>query len=120
MDGDLIAQCNIADLGTVDMRTLASLDSFKHNLRDGLEQLGGTFHMFAAASDRTNEIGYREYRVEMDGAVSDMELRWIYYQVTDRNGNQRIVVFVIEPRNFEAFGETDFRFMETFRIRTME
>ena len=113
MNGELVAQCNIADMGTVDLQTMTTLEKFQQDLIAGL---GENFGRIAAATEYENRRGYKIYKVLLDGMVDDLALRWIYHLITDRDGRQSVVVFVVEASMFESFGDADEALLETYRM----
>jgi hypothetical protein len=113
VDGELIAQCNVADMGTVDLRTMTTLAQFQQDLIAGLGQHFG--RVVSAREDEDNR-GNRIFKVVLDGMVDDLALRWIYYLVTDRSGSQAVVVFVVESAMLDQFANTDEVLLETFRL----
>jgi hypothetical protein len=113
MNGELVAQCNIADMGTVDLKTMTTLDKFQRDLIAGL---GKNFGKIAAAGEYETNRGYKIYKVLLDGMVDDLSLRWIYHLVTDREGRQSVVVFVVEAAMLDQFGDADDVLMETYRM----
>ena len=113
VDSELIAQCNIADMGTVDVKTMTTLEKFKQDLVAGL---GNNFGKIAAAGEYEDKRGYKIYKVLLDGMVEDLSLRWIYHLVTDKDGKQSIVVFVVEAAMLDQFGNADDVLLETYRM----
>jgi len=113
MDGDLVAQCNIADMGTVDLKTMTTLEKFQQDLAAGL---GNNFGKIAAAGEYDDRRGYKIYKVLLDGTVDDLALRWIYHLITDRDGKQSVVVFVVEASMLDQFGNADDVLLETYRM----
>jgi hypothetical protein len=117
--GDLIAQCNIADMGTVDVQTMTNIDKFQEDLIKGL---GKNFGKVVAAEEQTNKAGYKVYNVILDGTVDSgtadaLRLRWIYNLLTDnKSGRQSVVVFVVEADKLEQFGDADERLLDTYRM----
>ncbi|MDR0871158.1 MAG: hypothetical protein LBN39_10245 [Planctomycetaceae bacterium] len=111
--GELIAQCNIADMGKVDLKTMTTLDKFQKELSNGL---GKNFGKVAAAEEKQNKAGYKVFTVLIDGTVDELNLRWIYNLLTDKDGQQAVVVFVVEEENLEAFGDADEVLLDTFRL----
>lgn len=111
--GELVAQCNIADMGKVDVKTMASPTQFQKELKDGL---GDSYKEIAAASEYKNGAGYKVYNVLIDGVVDDLPLRWIYNLLTAPDGRQSVVVFVVEASMLEQFGDSDEELLETFRM----
>jgi len=113
MDGELVAQCNIADMGTVDLKTMTTLEKFQQDLVAGL---GNHFGKVAAAGEYEDRRGNKIYKVLLDGMVDDLALRWIYHLITDRDGKQSVVVFVVEAAMLDQFGNADEALLETYRM----
>jgi hypothetical protein len=113
VNGELIAQCNVADMGTVDLKTITTLDKFKQDLITGL---GNNFGKVAATSEYEDKRGYKIYKVLLDGVVDDLSLRWIYHLVTDRDGKQSVVVFVVEAAMLDQFANADDMLLDTYRM----
>jgi len=113
MNGELVAQCNIADMGTVDLRTMTTLEKFQQDLAVGL---GQNFGQIAAAGEYEDRHGYKVYKVLLDGMVDDLALRWIYHLITDKEGKQSVVVFVVEASMLDQFGNADDVLLETYRM----
>ena len=113
MDGDLVAQCNIADMGTVDLKTMTTLEKFQQDLVAGL---GSNFGKIAAAGEYEDRLGCKVYKVLLDGMVDDLALRWIYHLVTDKNGKQSVVVFVVEASMLDQFGNADEMLLGTYKM----
>jgi hypothetical protein len=112
-NGELVAQCNIADMGNVDIKTMTTLDKFKKELADGL---GKNFGKVVAAEERTNKLGYKIFTVLIDGTVEELSLRWIYNLMTDKDGQQSVVVFVVEADMLEQFADADDILLRTYRM----
>ncbi|MDR2117337.1 MAG: hypothetical protein LBP87_13245 [Planctomycetaceae bacterium] len=111
--GELVAQCNIADMGKVDIKTMTTLDKFKKELADGL---GKNFGKIVAAGEHTNKFGYKVFTVLIDGTVEELSLRWIYNLMTDQNGQQSVVVFVVEADMLEQFADADEVLLKTYQM----
>ncbi len=111
--GELVAQCNIADMGKVDVKTMTTLPKFQKELSDGL---GKNFGKVVAAEELENKYGYKEFNVIIDGTVDDLNLRWIYSLLTDKDGQQSVIVFVIEAGMIEQFGNADRVLLGTYRM----
>ncbi|MDR3198907.1 MAG: hypothetical protein LBU34_13660 [Planctomycetaceae bacterium] len=111
--GELVAQCNIADMGKVDIKTMTTLDKFKRELAEGL---GKNFGKIAAAEEHVNKFGYKIFTVLIDGTVEELSLRWIYNLMTDQNGQQSVVVFVVEADMLEQFADADEVLLKTYQM----
>ena len=113
VNGELVAQCNVADMGTVDLKTMTTLGKFQQDLMVGL---GENFGKIAAAGEYEDQRGCRVYKVILDGMVDDLALRWIYHLITDKDGKQSVVVFVVEAAMLDQFGNADEKLLETYRM----
>jgi hypothetical protein len=111
--GELVAQCNIADMGKVDVKTMTTLERFTKEITSGL---GKNYKNVVATDQYTNEAGYKVYAVMIDGTVDDLPLRWIYNLLTDQDGRQTVVVFVIEAKMLKVFGDSDDMLLNTYRM----
>jgi hypothetical protein len=113
VNGALVAQCNVADMGTVDVRTMTTLEKFQQDLINGL---GKNFGKVAAAGVYEDKRGCKVYKVLLDGVVDDLALRWIYHLITDGNGRQSVVVFVVEAAMLDQFANADEVLLDTYRM----
>ena len=113
VNGDLIAQCNVADMGTVDLKTMTTLAKFQQDLIAGL---GNNFGKVAASGEYEDKRGYKIYKVLLDGVVDDLSLRWIYHLITDKDGKQSVVVFVVEAAMLDQFAGADDALLDTYRM----
>jgi hypothetical protein len=113
VNGELVAQCNIADMGTVDLKTMTTLEKFQQDLINGL---GKNFGKIAAAGEYEDKRGYKIYKVLLDGMVDDLSLRWIYHLITDKGGRQSIVVFVVEASMLDQFANADDVLLDTYQM----
>ena len=113
MNGELVAQCNIADMGTVDLKTMTTLEKFQQDLVTGL---GANFGKIVSAAEYEDRRGCKVYKVLLDGMVDDLSLRWIYHLITDKGGKQSVVVSVVEASMLDQFGNADTVLLETYRM----
>ena len=113
VNGDLVAQCNVADMGTVDLKTMTTLAKFQQDL---ITSLGNNFGKVAAASEYEDKQGRKVFKVLLDGVVDDLSLRWIYHLITDKDGRQSVVVFVVEAAMLDEFGSADDVLLATYRM----
>ncbi len=111
--GDLVAQCNIADMGKVDVKTMTTLAKFQQELVNGL---GKSFGKVVSAEELDNKFGYKEFNVIIDGTVDDLDLRWIYSLLTDKDGQQSVIVFVVEAQMLDTFADSDRVLINTYRM----
>lgn len=103
-DGQFVAQCNISSLPQIDVDKLPSLSKFQEDIETGL---GEAFGQFLSAKQETNDLGYRVFRVVVDGKASEIPIQWIYYLLADQTGQQLTMVFVVEPELAERLAGAD-------------
>jgi hypothetical protein len=103
-NGEFVAQCNVSSLPQVDVAKLPSLSKFQEDIESGL---GESFGQFISAKQEANELGYRVFRVVVDGKASEVPIQWIYYLVADKSGRQLTLVFVVEAELVERLGGAD-------------
>lgn len=103
-DGQFVAQCNVSSLPQVDVEKLPSLSKFQEDIEAGL---GDAFGQFLSAKQETNDLGYRVFRVVVDGKASEIPIQWIYYLLADQTGRQLTMVFVVEPELAERLAGAD-------------
>jgi len=112
--GNFVAQCNIVAMPKTDPKTPTPLKQFAEKLVKGLEKNSITV---VASEESHNSAGYHELRVILDGKVEkDLPLRWVYFLLTDKNGFQTLVVFVIEAERLSQFGDSDEKIIDSFRM----
>jgi hypothetical protein len=92
---------------------MTTLGKFQQDLIVGL---GDNFGKIAAAGEYEDQRGCRVYKVILDGMVDDLALRWIYHLLTDKDGKQSVVVFVVEAAMLDQFGNADEELLETYRM----
>ena len=103
-DGEFVAQCNVSSLPRVEVEKLPSLAKFQEGIRTGL---GESFGQFLSAKQEANELGYRVFRVVVDGTASELPIQWIYYLVADQTGRQVAMVFVVENELVDRLAGAD-------------
>jgi hypothetical protein len=105
-----IAQCHVSSAGASDKTTM---EEFQRDVEKGL---GDHFGRFVQAAQNVNELGYREYRLTVEGVVEDVPIQWIYYLVADKQGHQAVMAFIVEADNIERFAEADRPLAATLRF----
>lgn len=112
-EGQLIAQCNIAQLPKLPEGRTLSLEAFQEEIQ---EVLGERFKEFSHAKKQIRADGYRVMRVVATGNVGELPIQWIYYHLSDEEGNRAAVVYTMDQENTEAFGSADMNFVTSFRF----
>ena len=111
--GETIAQCNIMLGSKVDSSTMPSLEAYKKELRKGLgEQFGKIVH----ESEVVDQNKYLIYSVMIDGTAEELPFRWLYYLLTDPEGNQVTVMFEIRAEMLDRFEGQSEEIIQSFRI----
>ncbi len=110
--GDLIAQCNVSRLPPLEVGREVTLEEFQ---RDTQRALGQNFGQFIQASQGTTDTGLRMLRVLAAGKVSDIQIHWIYYHLS-QGPNRVAVVFTIETKLTEGFAAGDLPLVSTLRF----
>ena len=111
--GELVSQCNIVPMRSTTPEEMAALEEFQADL---VEHLQSNQAQAIAAAQRENEVGYREYRVLLDGVAQELPIRWAYYLLTDQDGRQAMLAFVVEANLLDQFGDADRELVEGFRF----
>ena len=112
--GELVAQCNIVSMPKIDPKYPTQLKKFAADLAKGLEK--NSVNM-VSAEESVNFAGYSELRVILDGKVDGgIPLRWVYYLLTDKEGYQTVIVFVVEAEHLQQFGDSDDKILHSFRM----
>ena len=102
--GDLIAQCNISELGDAEPGKRLGLESFQAEVLQSLSRYAGQIY---EASQDTADDGYRVLRVQATGTVSEIPFAWIFYHVSNDEGRQAAMSFTLEADLLERFAESD-------------
>jgi hypothetical protein len=111
--GELVAQCNVSSLADVEPGKQPSLATFQHDLE---RSLGKNFERFVEASDATNSLGHRIYRIIAEGRVSDLPIQWHYYLIADREGHLAVFAFTVEADLVARLGDADERLVATIEF----
>jgi len=111
--GELIAQCNLTTLPEVEPGKHPTLARFQQDIE---RTLGKDFGQFITASQAVNEAAYAVYRVEVEGVVSELPIRWNYYLLADDQGHLAVFVFTVEGELVEQLGDADQAIVSTLRF----
>ena len=72
------------------------------------------------AKEETDPNGRRILRVVATGTVSNAPVQWIYYHVTNAQGERLSCVFTMGGEDSEAFGFTDLEMINSLRFLPTE
>lgn len=112
-NGESIAQCNILSNGRIDLSTQPTLDAYKDEIQKGL---GERFAEFKQAESSENEDGLSIYYVVADGSFEGLPFRWVYFLLTDQEGNQATIMFEIRAEFLERYDDSGNEIVESFRF----
>lgn len=111
--GEAVAQCNILSNGKIDLSTQPTLNSYKDEIQKGL---GDRFAEFKKESAYRTDDGLTILYVVADGAYESIPFRWVYYLVTDEDGNQATIMFEIRGDLLERYDESGAEIVESFKL----
>jgi hypothetical protein len=100
--GELVAQCNISPLPTVPKQL--TLAEYQEEIAHSLDK---SFGQFVEASQDVNEAGCTVYRVVANGTVSSLPIQWVYYLLTNPEGERVSLSFTMESALGERFAAAD-------------
>jgi hypothetical protein len=99
-DGELIAQVNVTPLARQQAGKAITLEAFQADVG---KVLGQNLAGIVKAGEKMNEQDYRICRVEALGKVNDLDIQWIYYHVTDKDGRGAAFAFTLDSKLAERF-----------------
>ncbi len=111
--GQYVAQCTIVAHGAGQEGKEVSLAQFQDEIR---QALGKNFGRFVRAGQSPRPEGGLWYRVEVEGTVADLPVRWLYAMVQEGRGRRAVLAFVIEGTMVERFGQADQELIAAFRL----
>lgn len=111
--GQYVAQCSIVATRAGEAGKDVSLAQFQDEIR---EALGKNFGQFIRASQSPRPEGGAWYRVEVEGAVAQVPVKWVYAMLQDGGGRRAVLAFVIEGTMIDRFGQADQELMAAFRL----
>ena len=111
--GEAVAQCNVLSNGKIDLSSKPTLAGYKDEIKKGL---GERFVEFKqdASYDGPGEVSI--YYVVADGYYDELPFRWIYYLVTDKEGNQATIMFELRADLLEQYDDSGNEIVESFRL----
>ena len=111
--GEAIAQCNVLSNGKIDLSSKPSLEGYKDEIKKGL---GERFVEFKqdASYDGPGDVSI--YYVVADGYYDELPFRWIYYLVTDKEGNQATIMFELRADLLDQYDDSGNEIVESFRL----
>jgi hypothetical protein len=111
--GELVAQCSLVRLPRLQEKEEYTLDEYKAEVQ---EKLGKSFGRFVDTREFETKKGVRVMKLHVDGLAEELEMRWIYYHLSDPTGRQVAMIFVYEPQFETTFGDADRWVVENFEF----
>jgi hypothetical protein len=99
-DGELIAQVNVTPLARQQSGKAITLEAFQADVG---KVLGQSLAGIVKAGEKMSDQDYRVCRVEAMGKVNDLDIQWIYYHVTDKEGRGAAFAFTLDSKLAERF-----------------
>ena len=113
VNGELISQCDIVQMGKSDSASPTTLLAFQRDLKNELKD---GFGKFLDATESKTSKNYRELRVVISNESKEMPLLWVYYLLTKTDGTQVILAFVVRQDMLESFNDADHAIVDSFEI----
>jgi hypothetical protein len=111
--GELVAQCNISPLARVSPERPTPLAEFQADIQ---RSLGASFGHFERAAETVTPEGKRILRVVAQGVVSELPIQWVYYLISDAQGQRAALVFTVEQKLIERFEGADQQIIDTLTL----
>lgn len=108
--GELVAQCNIASLPTLEPGMRMTMIKFQEDVE---RALGKNFGRWISAGEATTSNGHDICRVLATGEVEQVPIQWNYFLVADAQGHQAVMAFTMESDLVARFGKADDRLIST-------
>ena len=103
-DGDLLATCKIDQLTKSVPGKHVTLDGFREDVEAAL---GKNAKQILSASQSVNGQSVRVLRVVASGAVGETPIRWIYYHLSNDDGQRLSFIFTLESSMMSRFDGVD-------------
>lgn len=111
--GELIAQCSLVRLPRLQEKEEYTLDDYKAEVQ---EKLGESFGRFVDTREFETKHGVHVMKLHVDGHAQELEMRWIYYHLSEPTGRRVAMIFVYEPQFETTFGDADRWVVENFEF----
>jgi hypothetical protein len=111
--GDLIAQCNISSLPPMEDGVPFTLADLQKDVKNVLDE---NLVEFISATESINDNGLHVMRVVASGKISELDIQWVYYHITNEQGQRASCVFTFEADLADRFGAADQATISSFRF----
>jgi hypothetical protein len=112
-DGEPMTQCNMLFSAAGDKQEI-DLAAFVKEVEESLQNNAASIVKQETLSGANQS---QVYRVEAIGKEDDIELAWVYYLVTDKNGRRAQLVFTTEAELRDAVGHTDTLIAQSIQLQ---
>ena len=112
-NGRMIGQCEIIPLPDRLQDQEQTLDQFQAVVKNKLAENGGEIE---SANQSQTDQGLDWMRVKATGTAKGVNLQWIYYTITSRDGRRVQLVFTTEPTYAASFTNTERYLVDSLRF----
>jgi len=112
-NGRMIGQCEIIPLPDRLQDQEQTLDQFQAVVKNKLAENGGEIE---SANQSQTDQGLDWMRVKAKGTAKGVNLQWIYYTITSRDGRRVQLVFTTEPTYAASFTNTERYLVDSLRF----
>ncbi len=103
-DSDVLATCTMTRLPKLPAGKDVALEKFQSDVQ---QALGKHSDQLLQASESTNPSGLRSLRVVAGGTAGEVPVQWIYYHLSDQQGQRLSCIFTLEAEATERFASAD-------------
>ena len=111
--GELVAQCNITRLPTLAKGEQLSLAAFQSDVE---QTLGKNLGRIVESTQFETSGELRVLRVAVAGTAAELPIQWHYYHLSSDDGYRVSLVFTMESKLVERFGQLDRELIETLAL----
>jgi hypothetical protein len=111
--GDLLAQCNISPLPSLESGRQLTLEGLQQDVQ---KSLGERFGKFEEAATWTIGESQRVLRVVASGTASEIPIHWIFYHIDNSHGKRLAIAFTLEAKLSERFADQDRTLVESLEF----
>jgi hypothetical protein len=115
-DKQVMCQFNIMPMPRLPAQDAYTLEDFKASVSKAIGKAGEV----TDANSRKLANGNIIYFVEASGLSSEVELTWLYYNVTQPNGNRAMCILTSESDLVDSIRDAEKRIVESIQIRSPE
>ena len=110
---ELIGQANLVRMPQSEIEAAISLEAYAQQVSKALaENLG----QLVQSKQYQSAAGNRVLRVEATGVISEVPMRWIYYHLSNNDGQRLSCVVTVEEKLLETFADADALFIDGIEL----